>query len=281
MKINKTLPLLATLTISALLLGCGGGNSTTESAVNSNLPLVKIDSTNQKEVTALLFDSVDMTTPKLPNVSGISGEPSSLAKVLPSTLLVKSSSEPYSCSEGGSIASTEQEGNSFITYEHCQEAGITINGEIGVSYDETSRTITYTLKDYTLTDSNGVYSTPKTVYSVSSKRISYITTGSLTSGEKTLNFNGYNYALNLVENNVNISIDGSLKTDTLGNWITIKSDKTMQLSDNTCPLSGVINVTGEDSTLNLTFASDKSIDVMLNNALVQNYGDCNKLPTGV
>jgi len=46
-----TLTLITTLSISLLLTACGGGSSTTENAV-SNLPMVKIDASNQKEVTA-------------------------------------------------------------------------------------------------------------------------------------------------------------------------------------------------------------------------------------
>lgn len=277
---KKTLAMTLSAGVSVMLTACGGGSSTTENAV-TNLPLVKIDSANKKEVTAILFDSVDMTTPKLPNVSSTNDAGSPLTNVLPTALLAKSSGVPYSCSEGGSIVSSEADGNSVITYENCTEAGTTVNGEIKVAYNETSQTITYTLTDYSLSDNSGTYTTSNTLYTVSSGRIAYTTTGTLTNSEQTLNFNNYSYALSLTDNKVDISIDGSLKTDTLGNWITIKSDKTMQLSDNTCPLSGAIIVTGKDSTLNLTFSSDKSIDVILNNALVQSYGDCNKLPTEV
>jgi len=61
---KKTLTLITALGASLILAACGGGSSTGGSASNeaTTLPQAKIDTSNQKEVTALLFDSVDALT---------------------------------------------------------------------------------------------------------------------------------------------------------------------------------------------------------------------------
>jgi len=280
-QIKKPLTLIATLGISLVLTACGGGSSTTESTA-STLPLAKIDASNQEAVTAALFDSVDITTPRLPVADAAADESSLLAKVLPNATATASVSdgEAVNCTQGGTLTSSLLDNISVITYEGCKESNTTVNGEIKISYDNTAKEITYTLSDYSLVSGHESYTTPSTVYKVSAASVSYTTTGKVVSGETTTEFDNYRYSLNLVENKVAISIDGYVKPQSLENWIALKTNNVMQVAEDTCPLSGNLEAQGDTSKLGVTFANDKSVDVMLNGTLAQEYENCEGLPQG-
>lgn len=278
---NKTLTLILLTGLSIILTACGGGSSTTESTATT-LPLAKIDTSNQQEVTAALFDSVDITTPRLPVADAATDESSLLAKVLPNHTASSQTSEgePYSCTQGGTINTSESNGISTIVYDNCKESNATINGEINIAYDETAKEITYTLKDYSLVTETSAYTTTETTYKVSAVLVSYTTTGKVVTGDQTVEFNDYRYSLSLVENKIAISIDGYVKPQSLENWIAVKTNNVISLSDNTCPLSGNLEVQGDSSKLGIVFASDKSVDVTLNGTLAQEYESCEALPKG-
>jgi len=279
---NKTLTLILLTGLSIILTACGGGGSGTTESTASTLPLAKIDASNQQEVTAALFDSVDITTPRLPVADAAMDESSLLAKVLPNytTSSQTSQEEPYSCTQGGTINTSESNGISVIVYDNCKESNATINGEIDIAYDETAKEVTYTLKDYSLVTETSAYTTTETTYKVSAVLVSYTTTGKVVTGDQTVEFNNYRYSLSLVENKIAISIDGYVKPQSLENWIAVKTNNVMSLSDNTCPLSGNLEVQGDSSKLGIVFASDKSVDVTLNGTLAQEYESCEALLKG-
>jgi hypothetical protein len=268
------------------LAGCGSGGTTNSTATSesTNLTLSKIDATNQKKVTAALFDSVDITTPQLPsittNTDGFSKVLVPLLKAVSGQEPLKSisSGEPYSCSESGSIVSIYADGVSTITYDNCKEANTTIDGQVKMSYNESTGLITYTMSDYSINGEGISYTTPATTYMISSDTISYTATGEATIDGQSVAFDNYRYTLSRVDNKVNISIDGSIKTACLGNWVTVKTNEVMQLSDTDCPTAGDFEVQGENSKLRVKFSSDESVDVYLNDALAEEYGNCNELP---
>lgn len=284
MKQKKTLSIMTALGVSFILVACGESSSSGDTSTEDSLSLTKIDGSNQKQATAILFDSIDITTPQLPSISTDGG---GLAKV--STPLLKaisgqeplksiSAGESYSCSEGGSISSSYANGISTITYDNCQEANTTINGQVKMSYNESTGVITYTMSEYSIISEGVNYTTPATTYTISSDTISYTATGEVTVDGQSVVFDNYKYTLSRVDNNVNVSIDGSIKTACLGNWITVKTNEVMQLSDTDCPTAGDFEVQGDSSKLRVKFSSDKSVDVYLNDALVEEYGNCNELP---
>lgn len=282
---NKALTLLSALAISAILTACGGGSSSnTVSGENNNLFLASIDSSNQKQATAILFDSIDITTPQLPSIStdagGLSKVSAPLFKAVADQEPLKSISagEPYSCSEGGGISSSYADGVSTITYDNCQEAGTTINGQVKMSYNEATGVITYSMSEYSINSEGINYTTTATTYTISSDTVSYTATGEATIDGQSIAFDNYRYSLTLVENKVNVSIDGSIKTACLGNWVTVKTNEAMQFTESDCPTAGDFEVQGENSKLRVKFASDKSVHVYLNDALVEEYGNCNELP---
>ncbi|GIT97922.1 hypothetical protein [Sulfurovum sp. TSL1] len=283
MKQSKPLTLITALGTSLILTACGGGSTSTVSESN-NLSLATIDNSNQKQATAILFDSIDITTPQLPSISTDAG---GLAKVSAPLFKAVSPQEPlksisagesYSCSEGGSISSGYADGISTITYDNCQEANTTINGQVKMSYNESTGVITYAMSEYSIISEGIDYTTPATTYTISSDTISYTATGEATIDGQSVAFDNYSYTLSRVDNKVNISIDGSIKTACLGNWVTVKTNEVMQLSDTDCPTAGDIEVQGDNSKLRVKFSSDKSVDVYLNDALVEEYGNCNELP---
>ncbi len=285
LKKKKIISLFVTLGLSAVMTACGGGSSSnTVSSESNNLSLASIDSSNQKQATAILFDSIDITTPQLPSIStdagGLSKISAPLFKAVSGQEPLKSISagESYSCSEGGSISSSYADGVSIITYENCQEAGTTINGQVKMSYNESTGVITYAMSEYSITSEGVNYTTPATTYTISSDTISYTATGEATIDGQSVAFDKYHYTLSRVDNMVNVSIDGSIKTACLGNWVTVKTNEVMQLSDTDCPTAGEFEVQGENSKLRVKFSSDKSMDVYLNDALVEEYGNCNELP---
>ena len=268
-----------------MLTACGGGSSgSTATSESSNLSLTTIDNGNQKQATAILFDSIDITTPQLPSISADTGAlakvSAPLFKVVPGQEPLKSISagDSYSCSEGGSISSSYADGVSSISYDNCQEAGTTINGQVQMSYNELTGVITYAMSEYSIICEGATYTTPASTYTISSDTISYTATGDATIDGQSVAFDNYRYTLSRVDNNVNISIDGSIKTACLGNWVTVKTNEVMQLSDTDCPTAGDFEVQGENSKLRVKFSSDKSVDVYLNDALVEEYSSCNELP---
>lgn len=282
---KRILGIIATLGVSAVITACGGGSSSnTIASQSNNLALATIDNNNQKQATAVLFDSIDITTPQLPSIStdagGLSKVSAPLFKAVSPQEPLKSISagESYSCSEGGSISSNYADGVSTITYENCQEANTTINGQVKMSYNEPTGVITYAMSEYSITSEGVNYTTPATIYTISADTISYTATGEATIDGQSVTFDKYRYTLNRVDNKVNVSIDGSIKTACLGNWVTVKTNEVMQLSDTDCPTAGDFEVQGENSKLRVKFSSDKSVDVYLNDALVEEYGNCNELP---
>lgn len=285
LKKKKIISLFVTLGLSAVMTACGGGSSSnTVSSESNNLSLASIDSSNQKQATAILFDSIDITTPQLPSIStdagGLSKISAPLFKAVSGQEPLKSISagESYSCSEGGSISSSYADGVSIITYENCQEAGTTINGQVKMSYNESTGVITYAMSEYSIIGEGVNYTTPATTYTISADTISYTATGEATIDGQSVAFDNYKYTLSRVDNTVNISIDGSIKTACLGNWITVKTNEVMQLSDTNCPTAGNFEVQGDNSKLRVKFSADKSVDVYLNDTLVEEYGNCNELP---
>ncbi|GIT97916.1 hypothetical protein [Sulfurovum sp. TSL1] len=284
MKQKKTLSIITALGVSFILVACGESSSSGDTSTEDSLSLTKIDGSNQKQATAVLFDSIDITTPQLPSIStntgGLAKISAPLFKAVPGQEPLKSISagDSYSCSEGGSISSSYAEGVSTITYDNCQEANTTINGQIQMSYNESTGVITYAMSEYSISSEGLNYTTSATTYTISSDTISYTATGEATIGEENIAFNNYRYTLSRVDNKVNVSIDGSIKTACLGNWVTVKTNEVMQLSDNDCPTAGDFEVQGEGSRLRVKFSADKSVDVYLNDALLEEYGNCNELP---
>jgi hypothetical protein len=294
---KKATTFLVALSTATIMVGCGGGSKTTTgggsntTAVNdsTSLPQIKIDASNQKQALATLFDSVDITTPQLPLSASASSDGSiqlanstqtQLAKVLPNykSLSRTPSGEPYTCNEGGSISASADGSASIISYDNCNEANTTTNGQLKVSYSETTKEIIYTMTDYSMVNKNSEYTTSSTTYTVSADNIKYSSTGKVTIDGETIEFDHYNYTLSLVDSKVNISVDGAVKTACIGNWIKVKTNQVMQLGDNTCPTAGEIEVQGDNSKLKVEFKSDKSISIYLNDALTQQYEDCNQMP---
>lgn len=278
------------LAVGLGLVGCGSGGATSDTATgeSANLTLAKIDTTNQQKVTAALFDSVDITTPKLPSIGDTSSVGSTklasapqeqLSKMLPNYKSLNiATGDPYTCSEGGSISSNVSGEVSTIAYDNCKEAGVTINGNVKLSYNEATKEITYMMSDYSMVSQNSEYTTSSTTFTIAAGVIKYTATGTSTVDGTTVEFNNYSYTLSLVDNKVNISIDGSVKADCLGNWVTVKTNQVMQLSDNSCPTAGDIEVQGDNSKLRVQFKNDKSIDIYVNDTLSQEYLNCDELP---
>ncbi|MGC9351466.1 MAG: hypothetical protein ACP5D3_05715, partial [Sulfurovum sp.] len=200
MKLNtkKILTLITAIGLSAFITACGGGSSSnTVSIESSNLSLATIDNANQKQATAILFDSIDITTPQLPSIStdagGLSKVSAPLFKAVSSQEPLKSMSagESYSCSESGSIISSYAEGVSTIIYDNCQEANTTINGQVKMSYNESTGVITYAMSEYSIISEGVNYTTPATTYTISSDTISYTATGEATIDGQTVSFDKY------------------------------------------------------------------------------------------
>ncbi|MHB0994726.1 MAG: hypothetical protein ACYC04_10290 [Sulfurovum sp.] len=259
---KRILALITGLSISMLITACGGGSSSnTVTSESNNLSLATIDNGNQKQATAVLFDSIDITTPQLPSFStdtgGLAKVSAPLFKTVPGQETLKSISadESYICSDGGSIRSSYADGVSTITYDNCQEVNTTINGQVKMSYNESTSVITYAMSEYSIISEGIDYTTPATTYTISSDTISYTATGKVMINGQSVAFDNYKYTLSRVDNKVNISIDGSIKTACLGNWITVKTNEVMQLSDTDCPTAGDFEVQGENSKLRVKFSS--------------------------
>lgn len=286
MKLQIFKSLLGIVVSIFLLIGCGGGD------VSTKLPQAKIDKSNQKQVIAILFDSIDITTPQLFSPTSTSSEVSmslvntsqaSLAKILPNykSLAVSSTDDSYICKGGGSISSDIEGEVSTVIYENCKEENTTINGQIKISYNEATKEITYVMSNYSMIGVNSEYATESTTYVVSAGNINYNTTGKSIVDNMTVEFDNYNYTIALVNNRIDISLDGFVKTSSLDGWVRIKTSQPMQLTDNTCPASGEIDIDGDNSKLKVQFKSNKSVDIYMNSALTEQFEDCSKIPSSL
>ncbi|UFS62740.1 hypothetical protein LOH54_01100 [Sulfurimonas sp. HSL-3221] len=273
---SKQTSLLLLSGVSLAFIGCNSGDSDHQASVN-------IDTSNQQLLVATLFDSIDSTTPQLPSVKETkTPDPSSMsyAEALAS---IKGESDSKketvsTCSGGGMIYSNGSEGSAELSYENCVEGTTTTNGKITVIYDDTTGSVSYTLSDYSLENSSTSYKTPKTTYTLSSGHIAYVTSGERTIDGKKVEFDQYKYALDIVGDTMRIAVNGYLKTDAVGDWMGVKTEKAMQFKEGVCPDSGDMALLGSGSTLELKFSEDHSIGLYLNDELTKSFGDCNVLP---
>jgi len=260
-------------------MGCQDGNDTDAAAD------LYIDSSNQEQVLAVLFDSIDNATPQLPldqNASSSDTSQSPLLYAAPSTQEPQSAADdvPQSCRDGGMVYVSEENGKSVISYENCQEGGITTNGKVTLSYSEGAQEVTYTLTDYTFKSADKEYKTSLTTYTLSSGHIAYTSTGKMAKDNETTEFSRYSYSLDIIDNRLNISVNGALKTASLGDWMVVKTNRSMQMSGK-CPTVGELEVQGKNARLKVQFKNDQSLDLYLNNTVAGHYDDCNNIPDSI
>ena len=262
---------ILSLAVAVTFLACESKNNASNQ--------LSITTSNQSAVSALVFNSIDSATPQMPKSSTTTQSSSSLSILLPNytTLQAPPTVDTfYTCSDGGDITYTAS--NSNYEYNDCMVSGVKTDGTIKVDYNATKGEIIYTLSDYSFISAKKEYRTSATSYTISQGKINYSSTGTTIVEGKTTSFKNYDYSLILLNNQINISINGYIKANNLGEWVNVKTTQSLQLNDKTCPTAGEILVTGKNSKLKLAFSPDKSIDLFLNATLTQEFIDCNEMP---
>lgn len=260
---------------AGLLVGCNSGGGSVAGA--------KVDTANEKVLVATLFDSIDMSTPQLPPANNI---PAASASTLPLPTVLSSfkrldavqNGGTQSCSDGGTVSGTKENGTPVINFDDCEESGTTTNGQIAVNYSEQNGSVTYTLTDYTFENAHVKYDTRLTTYTIASGYIAYNTSGDVTVDGKTMQFSKYGYTLDISGKTMKIAVEGMVKTDALGDWMGIKTSKPMALQDNACPSEGSLLVKGAVSDMKVKFEGDGSVGVYFGNRLSKRYSNCNAVP---
>jgi len=191
------------------------------------------------------------------------------------------------CSESGSFAYDGSETSATFTFNNCTESGITMNGTLSMTMnnDGTSGTLTYTNFSIIQDENNKVVYTSATAafsfdssYELINMTIT-INAYQVISGERT-DFDNYRLTFVADSNyNVALTVNGSIRSDCLGGWVEITTNEAIQGNAyDDCPSAGQIVISGNASSLTVTFNADGSVDV--SGAVTDHYDSCNDLDTG-
>jgi hypothetical protein len=235
--------------------------ASSDKSSESESSMLTIDANNEAFVVSTLLESIDIATPQLPSTEIKSNDNSELAKLLPSYpnyYAPEIVNDAYSCVESGSIS--YQTDKSTIIYDNCQENGTLTNDKLKVTKDETNGATTYELTDYKLVSDKKEYSTSCTSYTVKSGSISFTSKGETKVNDLTIYFKDYHYDLTLENEKLDISIKGLVSSSESDKWFEVKTNTNMQFYHSACPISGEIEVVGDNSSLNLIFRNDQSSD---------------------
>jgi hypothetical protein len=288
--------------LSFSVTGCGGGSSSDAGAdapVESKL--VTITEENSEQVIDAVFGSMDIgdgfeNVPSFKSVASVQSVPMLKSTEIPALKKVLSSSRNLNtvaesgtveCSGGGSYSYNGSKTSATFTFNSCTESGITMDGTLALTTNNegTSGTLTYTNFSITQDENN------KVVYSSATATFSFndnydVVDMSITingyvvaSGERT-DFDNYRLILAMDNNyNMSITINGSIKSDCIGGWVEITTNEAMVGNAyDDCPSAGQIVISGNASSLTVTFNADGSVDV--SGAVTNHYDSCNDLDTG-
>ena len=288
-KRNASLLLSAGI-VSLMMVGCGTDGASDVGTVPPPAAgdLITIDGTNADKVLASsiggigkIAGMIDALVDSLPELgigdskiaqasSGVNID--SAKAVSHDTLAITLVSRD--CTDGGSISvdGVTASGGS-VTFNHCQERGITLDGSAEVSVSGG----TYSAR---FTDLNAVFSTGSLYLSDAG----FTDSGdsfdfAIASGEANvqgIQIELKNFLLN--KNFSNIIVNSSIKTDCMGGWVDVATMAPLVFDSSDLLVGGTLTITGNSSDMLISVNADGTINVYLNGILYSNYNSAVDLP---
>ncbi len=280
--------LLGIAVLSFSITGCGGGGSDGSPTISDdNTPIeseaVTITPENSEKVIVVAVDSTAIGNglengPSFKSIGSIEDVPMlkntqlpALEKVLAYSkdLNIISYNETEACPDSGSITSTFNDNGTggTLTYNECTSSGLVMDGSILFTFDEEgmSGTIRYTDFSITYTDSQFnhtlVYTDVVASYQWDMNGVAKVSTtinAYAILNEKRTEYKDYKVetTIDINNNTRSMIVSGSIKSDCLGGWIEITTNKAILSNTyDICPSDGEIVIIGNDSSLTVTFDS--------------------------
>ncbi|HIP18713.1 MAG TPA: hypothetical protein EYG78_05185 [Sulfurovum sp.] len=204
---------------------------------------------------------------KLGNIASANMEPGTLAE-----------SGTEQCSDGGSVSYNGNEtSGGTVTFSQCEEYGTTINGTMTISINGAETTTIMTNFSVKTSYAEVYYSNATMDLNTNTYDMSVTATGyTIEDGDR---YDFENYSLTKSGNSYTFS--GLIKTDCMGGWVEIKTNKALVMTEYSCPTAGEIVSVGNNSELKMVFNADMSVDISVNGNLYNTYSDCEELPESV
>lgn len=289
LKRNASL-LLGAGIVSLMMVGCGTDGASDVGTVEPPAAgdLITINATNADKVLAssiggigkiagMIDDLVDslpelgIADSKIAQASSGTNIDGSMA-VSDDTLAITLVSRD--CADGGSISvdGVSTSGGS-VTFNHCQERGIVLDGSAEISVSGG----TYSAR---FTDVNAGFSTGSLYLSDAG----FTDSGdsfdfAIASGEA--NIQGIqielkNFSLN--KNFSNVIVNSWIKTDCMGGWVDVATTVPLVFDSSDLLVGGTLTITGNNSNMLVSVNADGTINAYLNDVLYANYNSAVDLP---
>ncbi len=289
LKRNASL-LLGAGIVSLMMVGCGTDGASDVGTVEPPAAgdLITINATNADKVLAssiggigkiagMIDDLVDslpelgIADSKIAQASSGTNIDGSMA-VSDDTLAITLVSRD--CADGGSISvdGVSTSGGS-VTFNHCQERGIVLDGSAEISVSGG----TYSAR---FTDVNAGFSTGSLYLSDAG----FTDSGdsfdfAIASGEA--NIQGIqielkNFSLN--KNFSNVIVNSWIKTDCMGGWVDVATTVPLVFDSSDLLVGGTLTITGNNSNMLVSVNADGTINAYLNDVLYANYNSAADLP---
>ncbi len=295
--------LLGIVVLSFSVTGCGGGSSSDDGTADAPVEskLVTITEENSEQVIDAVFGSMDIgdgfeNGPLFKSVATVQSVPMLKSTEIPALTKVLSFSRSLNtvaesgtveCSGGGSYSYNGSATSATFTFNSCTESGITMDGALVVTANDegTSGTLTYTDFSFTQDENNKiVYTSVTGTFSFNDNYdvvdMSITINGYVVAlGERT-DFENYRLTLAMDNNdNMSITVHGSIRSDCLDGWVEITTNEAIVGSAyDSCPSSGQIVIGGNTSSLTINFNADGSVDV--SGSVTKHYESCDDLDSG-
>lgn len=178
------------------------------------------------------------------------------------------------CSDGGSISvdGVSTSGGS-VSFNHCQERGVILDGAAEVSYGGGSYSIRFT--DLSAGFSTGTLYLSDAGATVSGSNMEFVI-ASGTANVQGMQIEVKNFALNKVGSGV--TANGSVRTDCMGGWVDVTTVTPLAFNSSELLVGGALTVTGNGTDMQITIKADGSVEVLLNGAGYATYDSAADLP---
>jgi len=252
------------------VIGCGGGGV---AAVATSI-VEKDRATLDKDSSSSIATSLDGLGKTLGNidVDGIAGgslgvsvttfakRVARVTKMQPST-----AGNTYTCGASGTVTFNNSNSGGSITFDHCIEENVQLNGLISVSGTETAGTVT--INGFTIKTTN-TYNDDTSEASIDSLQLEYIM--GRDQEPESVELSAFGYAKTVVggvEDRVDFKInqikitrttasfDGSVKTTCLGGWIVVTTPEEIVFNEEDLT-AGKVVIAGNGSQITIEIAAD-------------------------
>ena len=281
------------LLASAVLLftACGGGGGSSNNGGEAQKSMLTITDQNANRVMGASMLSIQGVQ-NLDNIFGsnsLSVVSRSMAKInklgniasKDQAVAPLAESGNETCSGGGTVSYNIDDNGGFYVFNNCVEdnIGLTLDGKATATINGNILNVEYTnfSLDSHYYNLSVYYQNVKVTIDQSNYNMNGSITGYVNSDGNKIEYDQYIFS----KTGNKYLYNGFVKTNCMGNWIELKTVKTLELSDYGygCPTAGEVIAIGNNSELKTVFNTDKSVNVYLNGEVYTTYSDCNELPS--